>query len=345
MTKSIIYIFNGRFPTEKAHGVQIANMCQAFARAGVAVTLVVPYRNNAIRQDAFEYYGAKRNFKIQYVGALDAMHIVPGKIAHAIQTLTSMISFFWYLLMYQADVFYARDPASLLLLSFLGRPYVAELHDYRARQPRWWMKRILKKAKKIVVNSEGTRTLLMNHYSDITKVLVAPNGVDLDFFDISETREQARTKLQLPQDKIIIGYVGRLEVAGRDKGVPMLQDAFERMQLRAKAELLLVTSVPYKQVPLYLRAIDIAVIPFPGVQHAKTTSPIKMFEYMAAGKAIVVADSSDSQRLAETLDALVTDPERIKNLGLQAREEAKSHTWDQRARVIIKELVLLRNLD
>ena len=85
-----------------------------------------------------------------------------------------------------------------------------------------------------------------------------------------------------------------------------------------------------------MRAIDIAVIPFPGTQHATTTSPIKLFEYMAAGKAIIVADGPDSKELALTLDALAADPVRIKELGAQSREEAKHHTWDQRAEIIIK---------
>ncbi len=336
--KSLLYMFNGRFPTEKAHGIQIAKMCEAFANIGVAVTLTAPYRRNNIRQDPFEYYGVQRNFALRRVWAMDLMNSIPDRFANFIQTVTSAISFGWYLLGHRAEWYYARDPASLLALSFFGRPYVAELHDYRARQPRWWMKRILKKARLVVCNSEGTKKLLAAHYT-LSTILVAPNGVDPKFFDIPETREKARELLNLPQDKVIIGYVGRFEVAGMDKGIPSLVEAFGLMRHRDQAKLLLVgspeLSVPYTHVPLYLRAIDIAIIPFPDAQHAKTTSPIKLFEFMAAGKAIVVADSSDPQRLAETLDALVTNPERIRLLGVQAREEAKHHTWDQRARAII----------
>lgn len=331
MTKSLTYLFNGRFPTQKAHGVQIANMCKAFASAGLQVTLVAPYRRNDIKEDAFAYYGIKKNFNIQNVFALDVGN-------HTIRTLTSLIFFAWYLLWHRGDIYYARDVPTLALLCFLGLRPVAELHDYRSQKPKKLMQFILNNARAIIVNSPGTLSLLTTHYSLRTTSLIAPNAVDPTFFDISETREQAREILRLPQDKIIIGYVGRLEVAGKDKGVSVLQEAFACMRFREKAELLLVTSVSYKQVPLYLRAIDIAVIPYPGTEHAKTTSPIKHFEYMAAGKAIVVADSPDPQHLAEMLDALVADPERIKILGLQAREEAKQHTWDQRAQTILKYL-------
>ena len=178
----------------------------------------------------------------------------------------------------------------------------------------------------------------MDHYSFITKILVAPNGVDLAFFDIVDTKQQARDQLGLPQDKIIIGYVGRTEVAGKDKGVGILKEAFERMRERAKAELLLVVSVSYTQIPMYLRAIDIAVIPYPGVQHAKTTSPMKLHEYQASGKAIIVADSYDAGRLADMLDSLVANPDRITMLGARARAEAVHHTWDQRAKKILESI-------
>ena len=33
----LIYIVNARIPTEKAHGVQIMKMCEAFAAAGIEV--------------------------------------------------------------------------------------------------------------------------------------------------------------------------------------------------------------------------------------------------------------------------------------------------------------------
>ena len=336
----LTYFFNGRFPTEKAHGVHIAKMCEAFARAGVTVTLVVPFRHNALGNDPFSYYDLQRNFTLKRTRAVDLMGYIPDIFANRIQTLTSLITFGFYVFSHRADMCYARDPASLLLLSFFGQPYVAEFHDYRAKQPRWWMKRVIRKAKKIIANSEGTKLLLVNHYPAITEVFVAPNGVDLKFFDISETREQVRIVLGLPQDRIIIGYVGRLTVAGMDKGVAMLKEAFGRMRYQKKAYLLIVggpeLSVPYRDVPLYLRAIDIGVLTFPGEQHAKTTSPIKYYEYLAAGKAIVRADSSSSQELANRLDNFVEHPEQIKISGEKDHFKAKDHTWDQRAQTIIK---------
>ena len=70
---NLLYVSNARMPTEKAHGWQIVKMCESFADAGAKVDLFVPDRrkNNPIKQDAFEHYGIKENFKIQYAWCWD----------------------------------------------------------------------------------------------------------------------------------------------------------------------------------------------------------------------------------------------------------------------------------
>ena len=62
--KKIIYVANIRLPTEKAHGVQIMKMCEALARAGAIVELVVPNRHTHIGGDPFTYYEVEENFII-----------------------------------------------------------------------------------------------------------------------------------------------------------------------------------------------------------------------------------------------------------------------------------------
>ena len=62
----ILYLAQIRLPTEKAHGIQIMKTCEAFAEQGAEVVLVVPSHRGDIRQDPFEYYRVKRNFKNQF---------------------------------------------------------------------------------------------------------------------------------------------------------------------------------------------------------------------------------------------------------------------------------------
>jgi hypothetical protein len=58
---NVSYVHNARMPTEKAHGVQIVKMCEAFASLGHTVTLIVTDRGEG---DVFAYYGVKESFSI-----------------------------------------------------------------------------------------------------------------------------------------------------------------------------------------------------------------------------------------------------------------------------------------
>ena len=52
----LLYIANLRLPTEKAYGIQIVKMCEAFGLQGIDVTLLHPLRNNHVKEDIFSYY-------------------------------------------------------------------------------------------------------------------------------------------------------------------------------------------------------------------------------------------------------------------------------------------------
>ena len=82
---------------------------------------------------------------------------------------------------------------TLFLLVLFGIHPVAEIHDYRSKNPKRRIDFILHRCRKIIVNSEGTLEALRNHYTDNTQLKTAeviPNGVDLDFLNIKETKEE-----------------------------------------------------------------------------------------------------------------------------------------------------------
>jgi len=381
----IVYITNARIPTEKAHGLQIMKSCEAFAKMGIDVELVIPRRLNDIKEEVFSYYGAERNFRITKIPCLDLLgaSFLLGKLSFYILSVTFSISAIFYIAMKKGKntLIYCRDPIILFPLCLIGFNPIAELHDYKSEKPRRTVRFILDKSSKIVVNSSGTLGKIKRHY-DINdkKVMVAPNGVDPEFFNIDESKEEARKLLNIPQGSRIIAYVGRIETAGTDKGVGLLIKSFATIKDRVTNMVLYIIGgpnelaenynkqalslgidssaimftgfVPFRRVPLYLRAIDVVIVPLPKGKHAETTSPIKIFEFMAAGKAIIAPDfpslreyideenaiffSPDNQNdLAEKIMYALDNPDLIKNKGQKSLEFAQKFTWQKRARNII----------
>ena len=274
-------------------------------------------------------------------------------------------------------IVYCRDPIVLFPLCLVGFNPIAEIHDYKSEKPRKTLRLALDKSSKIIANSLGTSNKIKNHYNiSDKKIMVAPNGVDPKFFNIEESKEDARKLLNIPQDSMIIAYVGRLETAGIDKGVSFLVKSFATIKDRVTNTILYVIGgpnelaesynkqalslginpsgikftgfVPFRQVPLYLRAVDVVVMPLPRGKHAETTSPIKLFEFMAAGKTIIAPDfpsfreyineenaiffSPDNQNdLAEKILYVLNNPDLIKDKNQKSLELAQKFTWQKRA--------------
>ncbi|MBI4709152.1 MAG: glycosyltransferase [Candidatus Portnoybacteria bacterium] len=386
--KKLLYITNARIPTEKAHGLQIIKMCEAFAKTGLAVELIIPSRINSIRNNPFQYYGVKEIFGLKKIFSLDLFKfkILPNRLNFYIQSFSFAANVFLKILFTPRKkdiIFYSRDYLILFLFCLMGLDAIAEIHDYKSSQPKWWLGFIAKKVKKIITNSEGTKNFLREHYNvSDDKFIVAPNGVDIDFFDIKESTQEARHKLNLSSDKTIISYIGRLETLGMEKGVSDLirsfaqliknrQDVFlcviggpdnliSRYQQIAdslginSSQILFTGQVGYNLIPLYLRAMDIVVVPFPATkQFAFTASPIKVFEFMAAGKVIIASDLPALRTSLSDKSALFSEPGNIedlsdkinfilensalaKEMSERVLEDARQYTWSSRAEKIIK---------
>ena len=130
---NILYIANLRLPTEKAYGLQIVKMCEAFANLDLHTTLLVPSRNNQIKKSIFEYYNVKGNFTFKKAWSPDFYW--PGildKVAVTIKSFISAIVLAVCALNDKADIFYSRDEGVIFTLSFFAKPrkLVFEAHKF-----------------------------------------------------------------------------------------------------------------------------------------------------------------------------------------------------------------------
>jgi glycosyltransferase involved in cell wall biosynthesis len=111
-------------------------------------------------------------------------------------------------------------------------------------------------------------------------------------------------------------------------------------QLTARGNVYFTGAVPYLKIPEYMRAFDVCVVPHRMSAFTESLNPIKLFEYLAAGKPIVATDVAGFRdfpelvRIARTADEFFDQMLLALQEGdskLQARrDEAAKHSWKLR---------------
>jgi glycosyltransferase involved in cell wall biosynthesis len=228
------------------------------------------------------------------------------------------------------------------------------------------------RADAIVTITSYFRDLILEAGVPAERVHVIPNAVDDAAFAALPDGAPLRRKLGL-DGKITIGYVGAINFWRR---LDLLMNAFAPLAARhPRAHLVLIGDgpdrdgvaelarklgvgdrvtftgkVPHAEIPQHLQALDVAVIP-----HSNTYgSPMKLFEYMAAGKLVVApwlppivsvigADDGgvlfpplDRDGLEHALDGLLADEARRTRLGVRAREKVLAdYVWRRHAQTIL----------
>ena len=196
------------------------------------------------------------------------------------------------------------------------------------------------------------------------------NGYDPTRFEPRLSREEARRTLGLDLDRPTLVYAGRinekkglellLEIAA---GLPqadfvLVGSTGEGPIERAAAELSNVHMrpwQPFEGVAPYLFAADLLIIPpssKPLTEFGSTVLPLKLFNYLAAGRPVVAADAPDVRELlvqddnalllppddahaaVHQLRALLANPARMGRLAEGARRSSLALTWDRRAKRI-----------
>jgi len=196
--------------------------------------------------------------------------------------------------------------------------------------------------------------------------LLVRNGVEYDHFARAQCADRGTPPPDLApivaRGRPIVGYHGALarwfdydlvaEVARRrpDLSFVLIGSDFD-FTLRETALLRLpnVTWLgpkPYAQLPSHLAWVDAGMIPFRPSAVTHATSPIKLFEYMAAGIPVVISPMDESMRypqaiVADTPEVWIAALDRAigrgKDKGFRAELDrvARLNTWDVRAEQVL----------
>jgi len=194
-------------------------------------------------------------------------------------------------------------------------------------------------AARIFVVSEVERRNLEARGVDPKKIVVNPNGVDVESFRPGVGGAEARRELGIHDDEVVAGFVGTF---GPWHGVEKLAAAIKSMPSDLAVRFLLVGSgslhaevekqlesdvltgrviftgaVGHDRVPKLLDACDILVAPHVPLADGSEFfgSPTKIFEYMAMGKGIVASRLGQiGEVLVDRETALLVEPGDVEQL-------------------------------
>lgn len=386
MEGSVVVLRAGWLPTRQANGIQTIRMCEAFAALGLRVSLyyipqpgkpldIVQYHNIRMPVDLKPLprgiFPWRKQFNLN-VGSFGIPAYVHAFLwsGFAVQLARREMPLFYFV----------REPMLAWWLGLRNLPTVFEIHhDYTTggiENPFTRPACRRKSIRSVVAVTEHLRDDLIKFF-DVPreKTMALANGVDVQQFAGVCTRDVARQRLGLDCANPVVVYAGQLRV---EKGVDILVraaallkhvtvvivggDAADQERLRQLMveldthNVVLLGYVPSTEVPLYLKAADILVLPHSGtgVEAAKYTCPLKLFEYMAAGVPLVATElpaitevirhgengwlvKPDSpSALAEGIRYLLEHDELASAMASRSTQDVEGYTWEHRAARIVE---------
>lgn len=266
-----------------------------------------------------------------------------GFLKRTLDYLSFAFSAFWIALFKKTDVVIATSPQFFTTwtgwaLSKLKRvPWVFELRDLWPESIKTvgalkdglvynMLERVelalYRSADLVVPVTDAFKENLKKRGIPENKQLVIPNGSNLELFDKRRYNGQVRNNLRL-DDKFIVGYIGTHGMAHsldfilnsiaslEDPDIHFLfiGDGAEKKNLLRQAEELklqnitFIDSVPKTEIPAYLSAIDVSLVPLKKSDTFKTVIPSKIFEAAAMETPILLGVEGQAEEIIDEYGA------------------------------------------
>jgi glycosyltransferase involved in cell wall biosynthesis len=367
---NIVAIAGSTIPSDTANSLQVMKACQALAQLGHPVTLLVPgVKNTSV--DLQAHYGLQTEFPIEWLSSSSRRMFTWDAVRRARAC--------------KADLIYSWFPQSAVFGLLRGLPVVFEIHIQPTGLfgPLWHQAFARLRGRKRLASI--TRALVEILERDFRmhfapeEVIIAPNGVELERFAALPDPVAARRQIGLREAPTVMCtghlYAGRGAdlFLGLAKLFPQAQfvwvggrpDDIAAWKGRAESDNLTFTGfIPNRDLPLYQATADVLLMPYSRsimgssgtADSASVASPMKMFEYMATGRAILSADlpvihevlnernavfcePDDLPAWKSALETLLADPRQRTALAEQAKQDIQGYTWLSRAGHILNGLV------
>jgi len=380
----IALITNSRIPSLTANSIQAMKVAQALIQLGHEVRMFAPKEAEPVNyQSLITHYGLQTAPPLDLIPSIRLFRRLDFVIRaqHAAEK-------------FGADLIYTWLPQSAVFALRRRDPVVLEMHADVAGNGAWWLKQFWQRPgrKLMTVTVSALRKALERSTSlqfEDQSLLVAPNGVELEKYEGLPSPVEARQRLNL-KEGLTVGFTGHIypgrgadllfELAKQMPlvnflwvgGTPDLVDFWRGKLTDAKMSNVTMTGfVKHEVIPLHQAASDVLLMPYSrsisassGQDIAEVINPMKMFEYMASGRAIVSADLPSIREVlnegnavfVETgnwelvirewkaaIESLLAEEPRRAALGAQARRDVKEMSWVKREERIIKNFRVLEN--
>jgi len=323
---------------------------------GEGITILRAYTYNALHRSFFHRLLSFFSFMLSsfIIGLrVRRVDVVWGTSPPIFQGVTA-----WLLARIKRAVFLfeVRDlwPAFAVAVGVLTNPILIRMSE--------WLERFLyRRADQLIVNSPGFIEHIQARGG--TDVVLIPNGAEASMFD-PQADGQALRRAHVLEDKFVVLYAGAhgmsndlgvvLDAAALladrpEIAIVLLGDGKEKLNLVAQAAQAGLTNVrflpplPKAEMRAALAAADACLAILKPVEMYRTVYPNKVFDYMAAGRATILAidgvirevieqgvagvfvPPGDPGALADAIRQLADDPERARQMGANAREYLLAH--------------------
>ncbi len=388
----ILYLSQYFPPEVGATQTRAYEMAQGLLRAGHQVTVLAEVPNHPEGVIRPEYRG--KLWTHEPLEGIDVIRVWV-KTAPAKTFRTRMAFYLSYMLNAMLaglllahgryDAIYATSPplfvgAAALALSYLRRiPLIFEVRDlwpesavalgelHNARFIRWATKleeACYRRARRIVVVTEGMRARLLERGIPAEKLALIANGANTELFQPQpEAGRQIRAALGL-EGKFLIVYAGihgiaqgletALHAADQLRTDPHVHFLFigegprkaDLLRLRTALDLANVTMLeaqPRESIPAYLSAADVALVPLRRLELFKSAMPSKIFDAWACACPVLMSIDGEARTVLERaqggiyfppedVNALVTainqlleDPAACQRFGEHGRRFVEAH--------------------
>jgi len=299
----VCYITNSSIPAKSANSIATVKICEAFTELKNEVMLITRNTNCKI-EDIYKLYNVKFKFQIK---SLKNFKEFPLRFKYYFFSFISIIAS----LNFKPDLYITRNLFTCFLLVLFRKKVIIELHHDISHETR--IVKILIRLtnylnskyilKIISITNSVKYEYVSKKYACENKILVLPSGSSI----------KNKFKFKLNKKEFKIGYFGSLY---KSRGIDLIfklsaidkknkyylygdlsQVAKSKLNNLSK-NLKIKNYVPYNEIPTVLDKMDILLMPYVSsiTVHGnvsnitKYTSPLKLFDYLCAGKIIICSD-------------------------------------------------------